>query len=153
MSTALNNERNPNLVQVYLGNQGSAAAVVVPGIFFRKRSRLKNVYVVDQLGNSSSTTDYFTFSLQDNSPTPIAYASFTSSGLALAAVTQSPPFALLAGGGQAFDAAPGLDADSATQPETDIPASTMLNLKITGVHSAGNKVLTNAVMVLEYYPL
>src|ERR1700679_350336 len=111
--SAMNNERNPNVNAIYLGSQASAASLAMPGVFFRKRSRIKNVYLVDQAGLSATgdTTDYFILTLQDNSATPIAYAVVSTSGIAVAALTQIPGV-LQNGGGQAFDATPGLDSDS-----------------------------------------
>lgn len=150
----MNNERNPQIESVYVGSQASGASLTLPGIFFRKRSRIKNVYLASgaAINATGNTTDYFTLTLQDNSATPIAYATVTTSGTSVAALTQLKGV-LNAGGGQAFDASPGLDSDQATEPETDIPAGTMLNVKVVGTASAQNKVLTNAVFLVEFYPL
>ena len=151
----MNNERNPQIESIYVGSQASGVSLSVPGLYFRKRSRIKNVWIVDQAGVNATgnTTDYFAFTLQDNSATPIAYAAFTTSGTSLAALTQSAAFTLKNGGGQAFDATPGLDSDSATQLEVDVPAGTMLNLNIVGTTSAQHKVLTNMSALIEWYPL
>lgn len=151
---SMNNERNPAIQAIYLGSQASGASAVVPGLYFRKRSRIKNVYLVDQIGlnNTDYTTDYFTLTLQDNSATPVAYATVSTSGKVVAAVTQFPGV-LDDGGGDAFDAPPGLDTDSATQPEVDVPAGTMLNVNVVGTAASTHKVLTNAVLLIESYPL
>jgi hypothetical protein len=166
----MNNERLPSINSVYIGTQASGASIVLPGIFFRKRSRIKNVYLVDQAGLSATgdTTDYFTLTLQDNSATPVAYAVVTTSGSAVVVNTQFPTAGgtLKVGGGLAFDTQPagadnsgptattgGLDADQVGGSEVDVPAGTMLNLNVVGTASAQHKVLTNAIFLVESYPL
>jgi hypothetical protein len=160
-----NNERNPQVAPIYVGSQASGAAATVPGIYFRKRSRIKNVYLVDQLGFTGTTADYFTLTLQDNATTPVSYASGAVKA-ALAALTQTS-LALASGGGTAFDAAPasgqtdysntlssgGEDEDQVGGFETDVPAGTMLNVKIAGTASAAHLVLTNAIVLVEFYNL
>ncbi len=138
--SAQNNEVNPNVVVIPLGTQ--AATITLPGFFMRKRARIKNVYLADQAGIAASASNYVGVKLQDNAGTPIVYASADTQAGAVA-LTQYP-IALAAGGGS------GLDADQVTAPEVDVPAGTMLNVKLT---ATGTVTTTKAVLIVEYYPL
>jgi hypothetical protein len=134
-----NNERNPQIVVIPLGTQ--AASITLPGFFVRKRSRIKNVYLADQAGIAASGSNWIDVKLQDNS-TPVVYAEGNTKA-GIAALTQLP-IALAAGGGS------GDDVDSASQPETDVPAGTMLNVALT---KTGTVTTTAAVLIVELYNL
>lgn len=137
MSMTLN-ERNPNVVQLEIGTVVSAQTLTVPGIYFRKHSRIKNVYFVDQLGIAKSSSDYQTITLQDNAATPVPYAAVATSSAASVVNTQlAMPLTTPVG-------------DTANQPEADVPAGTMLNIALVGT---GHAVLTKAKVIVEWYPL
>lgn len=137
MSMTLN-ERNPNIAAIPIGTAASASTVTVPGLYFRKHSRIKNAYLVDQAGVAASGTNYSTVTLQDNSSAPVAYAAVATSATAAVANTQLPMVLV------------GNDSDSANNPEKDVPAGTMLNVKVVNTLAAA---LTRAVVIVEWYPL
>lgn len=145
-----NNERNPHIETINIGAVAAAATVTVLGWYNPKRGRIKQVYLVDTALFAVSGSNYLTASLQDNSATPVVYATGNTK-LGVAALT---PLAipLAAGGGQAFNSSSttGLDSDDTSNPETDIPAGTMLNVKIV---STGTQAMVNGMMVVEWYPL
>lgn len=135
---AMNNERNPHIILIPIGTQ--AASIVLPGIYVRKRSRIKAVTLIDQSGIAASVSNYVTVSLQDL--VPAAYATGnTQAGIAALNPLQIP---LAAGSGS------GDDVDSATQPETDVPAGTTLNVNVA---ISGTVTTTKAVLSVELYPL
>jgi hypothetical protein len=136
---AKSNEREPIVTPIAIGNQASTANAVLPGIYFRKHSRIKNVYLVDQVGVAKSNTDHVTLTLQDNSSSPVAYAALDTS--AAAAVALSPLAFTLSVQSD--------DSSQAVSQEEDVPAGTMLNLKVVG---AGVGHLTNAIALVEWYP-
>jgi hypothetical protein len=145
--SVMNNERNPQVTPIQIGtistSSGLSSGVVVPGIYMRKRSRIKNVYFVNNGAVAKSNSNYLSLLLQDNSATPVAYASAATSAAAVVQNTQYP-LALQAGGGS------GDDTNSASQPEVDVPAGTMLNASIAALGSA---VPTNGILLVEWYPL
>ncbi len=114
--SGINNERNPHVASIYLGSQASGASVVVPGLYFRKRSRIKQVNIVDQAGVTLLSTDYFAFTLQDNGSTPVAYASGNTSATTLVANTPSA-LTLQAGGGSGLAGIGGRREGGAAQHE------------------------------------
>lgn len=133
-----NNERTPIVTPIAIGSLVSSSNVVLPGIYFRKRSRIKNVWLVDKTGITKSSSNYLTATLQDNSGSPVPYAAIATSGQAAVALT---PLAL------ALSSPTG---DTTNQPEADVPAGTMLNVAIAGT---GTAVATNQVVLVEWYPL
>lgn len=141
MSMTLN-ERNPNTDFIPVSTQavssGLSAGVVLPGLYFRKHSRIKNVYYIDQVGIATSASNYLAVTLQDNSSSPVAYAAINTSGVA--AVVNTPlamPLSTPVG-------------DTVNNPEADVPAGTQLNIKLLG-HGSG--VPTMAGVLVEWYPL
>lgn len=135
---AHNNERDPSVTPIAIGTLASSANIVLPGIYFRKRSRIKNVWLVDKTGITLSTSNYLTVTLQDNSTAPVAYAAIATSGVAAVANTQlAMPLSTPVG-------------DTSNQPEADVPAGTMLTVKVAGT---GTAVATNQVVLVEWYPL
>lgn len=134
------NERNPHITVIPLGTTTSGVALTVPGIYFRKHSRIKNAYLVDQAGITKSNSNYQIVTLQDNSSSPVAYASVATSDSAAVANTQLA----LQLSVQADDSA------QAVSQESDVPAGTMLNVANAPV---GTAILTKAVLVVEHYPL
>jgi len=145
-----NNERSPSIATIPVGSQVSSASLTLPGIYFRKRSRIKNVWLVDETGFAASTSNYFSFILEDNEATPVVYAMGSTKTVALPGLSPLA-LALQAGGGDAFDSGSGLDSDQATGVEVDVPAGTMLNLNVVGAGTG--KALTNAVCLVEWYSL
>lgn len=133
---AKSNERSPNVDQIYLGSGASAATVVFPGLFFRKKSRIKNVWLVDQLGIAASGSNYETITLMDLSS--VSYASVATSGVAAVANTQL-----------ALALTSPTDAD-VNHLEKEVPAGTMLNVQAIGT---GTAKLTNASLLIEWYPV
>ena len=136
MSMTLN-ERNPNISTIHIGTQLSSAAIVFPGIYFRKHSRIKAVHFIDTTGIVASSSNYLNLALQDNAATPVAYAAGNTK-VGIAALTQlavalSNPV-----------------GDTANNPEADVPAGTMLNLKLDGF---GTALPTNGKVQVEWYPL
>ncbi len=156
-----NNERNPHIESINIGALGAGTTSTVVGFFVPKRSRIKAAWLIDTALLAVSTSNYVTATLQDNSGSPVVYATGNSK-VGVAALTPLP-IALAVGGGLAFDAQPtnadnssqsgstgGYDADQATAPETDVPVNTMLNVKVV---STGTQTLTNALLCVEWYPL
>ena len=139
MSMTLN-ERNPNLDFIPVGTQavsaGMSAGVVLPGLYFRKHSRIKNVYFIDQAGIAKSSSNHLLVQLQDGSAN--AYAAIDTSGVAAVAnVALGMPLTTPVG-------------DVANNPEADVPAGTQLNIKLLG---AGSGAPTLAGVLVEWYPL
>jgi hypothetical protein len=132
------NERAPQITSVFLGSGASASTVVFNGLFFRKKSRIKNVWIVDQAGITVSASNYETLTLQDNSSSPVAYAAIATSAVAAVANTQL-----------AMVLSSPTDADT-NHLEKEVPAGTMLNLQAIGT---GTAKLTNASLMIEWYPL
>lgn len=130
------NERNPNVAQIVIGTLVSSSTVVVPGLYFRKHSRIKNVYFADQTGITKDNTNHVGVTLQDLSS--VAYAALDTSDAAAVANT---PLALALNSPD--------DAD-VNHLEKDVPAGTMLNIAIA---AKGTAVLTKAVAIVEWYPL
>jgi preprotein translocase subunit SecY len=146
MSATLN-ERNPNVDRIEIGTMttgaGLSAGIVIPGIYFRKHSRIKNVYYADTSAIAKSSSNYLTLKLQDNSSTPVVYASAVTSAAAVVAVTQYP-LALTTPDVTLED-----PTAPASQQEEDVPAGTMLNVSIAAL---GTAVPTNAAILVEWYP-
>lgn len=130
------NERAPIVGQIFLGSGASASTVVFNGLFFRKKSRIKNVWIVNQLGIAQSASNYMTLTLQDLSS--VSYASVTTSAVAAVANTQL-----------ALALTSPTDAD-VNHLEKEVPAGTMLNVQAVGV---GTAQLTNAALLIEWYPV
>lgn len=133
-----NNERAPHVTNIYLGSQLSTANLIVPGIYFRKHSRIKGVNIINGAALSKDNTNHVTFTLQDNSSSPVAYAAFDTSSAAFVAqtpvaMTLSTPV-----------------GDTTNQPEADVPAGTTLGMLVVG-HGTG--ITTLAVACVEWYPL
>lgn len=137
MSMSLN-ERNPNISRINIGTRASSANVVVPGVYFRKHSRIKNVWYVDGAAISKDNTNHLILKLQDNASTPVVYAAADTSDNAVVAVT---PYAMAL---QSPD-----DAD-ANHLEKDVPAGTMLDVLFNG---RGTVVGTDAAVLVEWYPV
>ena len=136
MSMTLN-ERNPNVSTIPIGTNASGVTIVVPGIYFRKHSRIKNVWFLDQVGIALSSSDYQTIKLQDNSSSPVTYASVATSA---AAAVVNTPLAL----------AYTNSSDSTNNLELDVPAGTQLNVSLVGT---GHAIVTKAIMLIEWYPV
>ena len=134
MSMTLN-ERNPNVDAIYIGSQITVTTVILPGLYFRKHSRIKNVWFVDQAGITLSASNYQTVTLQDMTGAPVVYAKIATS--AVAAVANTPLLMV--------PTTPvGTDLN-----EVDVPAGTMLTAKVVGT---GTAVLTSAILLVEWYP-
>lgn len=133
---AKSNERSPNIDQIFLGSGASASTVVFNGLFFRKKSRIKNVWLVDQLGIAASGSNYETITLMDLAS--VSYASVATSGVAAVANTQL-----------ALALTSPTDAD-VNHLEKEVPAGTMLNVQAIGT---GTAKLTNASLLIEWYPV
>lgn len=132
------NERNPHISVIPIGSVATGATATLPGIFFRKKSRIKNVYYVDQAAVTKDNTNHLTISLQDTTGTPVVYATADTSDAAVTAVTQYP-----------LTLQSPTDADT-NHLEKEVPAGTQLNPKVI---SGGSAVGTKAVMLVEWYPL
>lgn len=132
----MNNERLPVVTPIAIGSRVSTTAIVLPGIYFRKHSRIKRVWLADRAGIAKSTTNYQTVILQDTSSVAYAHAA-TSDNAAVANTVLSMPLSTPVG-------------DTTNDPEADVPAGTQLNLSIAGTGSA---VFTDAVCLVEWYPL
>lgn len=130
------NERVPSVTTVHIGSRLSTMNAVLPGVYFRKRSRIKNVWFVDQAGIAKDNTQHATLILQDGSAA--SYATLDTSAVAAVANT---PLAMT------YTASAGSDANS---PELDVPAGTMLNINIV---NHGTAIQTDAVLLIEWYPL
>lgn len=133
---ANNNERTSFVIPVEVGSNVSASTIVRPGIYFRKHSRIKNVWFVDQAGIALNAGVHAVITLQDLSANPFAAVDTANS----AAVANTPlPLIPTTPVG-----------DTANQPEIDVPAGTMLNVKVV---TASTAVTTLAKLLIEWYPL
>ena len=141
MSMTLN-ERVPQNVIIPVGSQSST--ITLPAQYVRKRSRIKNVWAIDQAGVAADNTNYLTLSLQDSSSN--VYATYDSRAAAQGALTANVASALKL-------ASPDLTLEDpnapASQQEQDVPAGTQLQLVVT-LH--GSAVLTKALLEVEIYP-
>lgn len=136
MSMTLN-ERNPNIVEVGIGTQ--AASITLPGIYFRKHSRIKEVRYIDQAGIVADNTNFLQLSLQDLSAVPYATLD-TRAAHDGALVAMTPKVMQLSSP----------VGDIANQPEADVPAGTALQIVVT---KNGTAVPTLGRLQIEYYPL
>lgn len=134
-----NNERDSRVTPIYIGTLATSANSVVPGLYFPKRSRIKNVWYVDQAATAKNASNHLVLTLQDNAGSPVAYATADTTDNAVVALT---PYAL------AYTNDSG--DSNAGQKEKDVPAGTMLNFKVVG---AGTAVSTLAIALVEWYPL
>lgn len=137
MSATLN-ERNPNLDEVYIGTQG--ATITLQAKLFRKHSRIKNVWYVDQAGIAADNTNFLQVSLQDISGSPV-YAALDTRAAHDGAVTANVPIKMTLSNPV---------GDVANQPEADVPAGSNLVAVIT---KNGTGVPTLAKLLIEWYPL
>ena len=135
---AKNNETGPQIAIIPLGSLAQSANSVIPGLYFRKHSRIKNVWLINGAAVSKSNSNYLALTLQDNAVSPVAYAASATSDNAVVANTQ---YAL------ALSTPVG---DVSNNAEADVPAGTLLTAKVVGTGSA---VTTNAVLMVEHYPL
>jgi len=142
MSMTLN-ERNTNIMPVFIGTQ--ASTITLPVGYFRKHSRIKFVDLLDQAGISASNSNYLLFSLQDSSSNVYATYDTRAAGQGAVTANSAAQFAI---------PSPDLTNDSPYTPvaeeEIDVPAGTQLNLVIT---ANGTVTTTKALLQLEYYPL
>jgi hypothetical protein len=142
MSMTLN-ERNPNIVEILIGTQ--AATISLPGIYFRKHSRIKAVHYIDQAGIAADNTNFLQLSLQDASA--VQYATLDTRAAHDGANTALVPQAMdLVGPDLTIDA----PATPTAQQEVDVPAGTALRVVVT---KNGTGVPTLGRMQIEYYPL
>lgn len=135
---SMNNERDPQILRINVGTLGTTVDTVVPGIYFRKRSRIKNVHLINQAAIAADPTQHVVVTLQSNAGSPVSYAAVDTKDSAAVANT---PLALV-------PTTP--VGDLANQPEVDVPAGTTLNVRAV---TAGTAVTTLAVVQIEWYPL
>lgn len=133
-----NNERAPNIVIVPIGTQ--SATITLPGLYVRKKSRIKEVRFINQAGIAADNTNYLQLSLQDISASPV-FATLDTRAANQGAVTAMAPKAL---------ALVGAVGDTANQPEVEVPAGSTLQLVVT---KNGTGVPTLASLEIELYPL
>ena len=100
--------------------------------------RIKNAWLVDQAGIAADPSNKYVVTLQDNAGSPVSYASVDTHTSAAVALTQLPLVLTTPVG------------DTTNQPEADVPAGTMLNVKLT---KTGTVTTTDAVLLIEWYPL
>ena len=136
--SAQNNALAPNVATIPIGSLASAMNIVLPGIYFSKKSRIKRVDFVDQAGVASNSSNKLSIQLQDNAGSPVAYASISTFGNA--AVALAPLSLTKKAAVQTAEDGSG---------ELEVPAGTMLNLSIVG---SGTAVTTSAVALIEWYP-
>ncbi len=150
--TAVNSERMPNIVVIPVGTQ--AANIIVPVALFRKRSRLKAAYLIDQAGVVADNTNYLTMTLQGLEASPVVYGSWDTRAANQGALTANTAAQLTLGGGTVLGATSGAQAGTvigdSTNPEVDVPAGNSMVFKIV---KGGTVTTTAAVLQLEYYPL
>lgn len=132
--SAVNSERLPNISPVYLGTQ--ASTISLPLMYVRKKSRLKQVMLLDQAGISADNTNYLGIELQDQDG--VVYASLDTRAAHEGALT-----ALV---GKEMT----LSSSLADNGEVEIPALSSLKLVIT---AHATVTTTKAMASLELYPL
>lgn len=150
--SANNPERMPQIVSIPIGTQ--AASIVLPGAYFRKRSRLKAARIIDQAGVSASNSNYLTMTLESLAANPTVYASHDSRSANQGALVANTPALMTLGGGTVLGAASGAVAGTvlgdSTNPEVDVPAGESMVLRLA---ATGTVTSTKAVLQLELYPL
>ena len=135
--SAQNNELAPNIALIYIGTMATSANAVVPGLYFRKHSRIKKVHFIDSIGIVKNNSNRLSVTLQDNAGSPVSYAAVNTSDNAAVAVT---PLELVLS----------TPVGDPNQYEVDVPAGTTLNVKVLGV---GTAIPTLAQVQVEWYPL
>lgn len=152
MGSVVNSERMPNLLTIPIGTQ--ASTITLPGAYFRKRCRLKEVRLIDQAGVAASNSNYLIVTLQDVSANPNVYASYETKAANQGALTALTPALMTLGGGSVLGSTAGAVATTvlgdSTNPEVDIAAGASLEIAIV---AGGTVTFTDAVMQLEFYPL
>ncbi len=139
MSMTLN-ERNPNVnVLGAVGDLGTTTTLILPGLYCRKRARIKNVWLVDMTGIAKNATHHVQITVTDNAGSPVTYASVDTADNAAVAKT---PLALVLSENDS-------DSSQAVSQERDVPAGTMLLVK---AQTFGTAVLTKAAVLIEWYP-
>ncbi len=138
MSMSLN-ERNPNLDEIHIGTQ--SATITLPGKYFRKHSKIKNVYYLDQAGIPADNTNFLQISLQDLSAVEYAKLDTRAANDGAVVANTAKPMAL---------SVQSDDSQAAISAEEDVPAGTNLRLVIT---KNGTGVPTLAKLLIEWYPL
>lgn len=136
---SLNNaERMPFVTALVIGTQ--AATKTLPGAYFRKKTRIKNVHVIDQAGVAADNTNFLQVSLQDLSGN--VYASYDTRAANQGALTAMTPGACLKNTTYTHN---GL-----TTGELEVPAGTTLQIVVT---KNGTGVPTLATLQVEGYSL
>jgi hypothetical protein len=138
MSSVMNSERMPNIATINVGTQ--AASITLPGLYFRKRSRIKEVKYIDQAGLAADNTNFLQLSLQDASS--VVYAALDTR-----AANQG---ALTANVAKVMPLTTDVGDTVGSQPEADVAAATTLKLVVT---KNGTGVPTLGVLQIEWYPL
>ncbi len=142
----------PQILTIPIGTQ--AADITLPGAYFRKRSRLKAVRLIDQTGVVADNTNYLIMTLESLAANPTVYASYETKVANQGTLTANTPALMTLGGGTVLGgtsgAAAGTVLGDSTNPEVDIPAGESMVFKID---ANGTVTLTKAVVQLEFYPL
>lgn len=137
MSSAINSERLPNVNTINVGTQ--AASINLPGMSFRKHSRIKEVRYIDQAGLAADNTNFLQISLQDGASNVVASLDTRAAHDGALTALVSKVMALAAPVG-----------DTVNQPEADVVAGTDLKIVVT---KNGTGVPTLGQLQIEWYPL
>jgi hypothetical protein len=136
MGSVVMSERLPNVVHVPIGTL--AATTTLPGMYFRKKSRIKHVHLINQASLAADNTNYLQLSLQDVAGGNQEYAALDTRAAHEGALTAMTPKELT------------LTASLLTGGEVEVPAGTTLQLVAT---KNGTGVPTLAELQIEWYPL
>lgn len=134
MGSVMNNERNPHVSIVNVGT--IAATKTLPGLYFRKKSRIKNVVYVDQAGVAADNTNFLQLSLQDLAA--LEYATLDTRAAGQGALTAMTAKALAQVSAQKVNG------------ELEVPAGT--NLQVVATKN-GTGVSTLGALHIEWYTL
>ena len=134
MSSVVNSERLPNVVLIPIGTQ--AATITLPGMYLRKKSRIKAVHLLNNAAITADNTNYLQLSLQNLAG--LEYATLDTRAANDGAVVARTPKALTQVSAQQ------------NRGELEAPADESLQVVVT---KNGTAVPTLATLQVEYYPL
>jgi hypothetical protein len=136
-----NSERMPNITIIPIGTLGATASV--PGMYFRKKSRIKHVHYIDQAGIAADNTNFLQVVLEDLAG--VDYYTLDTRAANQGAVTALTPKELI----QATATNPQV-GDATNDPEGEVAAGTSLKVTCT---KNGTGVPTLGALQVEWYPL
>ena len=137
MGSVMNNELNPQVSQIHVGTQAATASL--PGLVFRKKSRIKSIQAINQSAIAADNTNYLQLSVK--SLADVEYAELDTRAAHENGLVALTPKAL-------NKASALLAVDNSG--ELEVAAGTTLKVVAT---KNGTGVPTEMQLVVEWYPL